>query len=165
MSEDKVFEEAFEALMEDEGGWVNDPDDSGGETCYGISKSQYPHLDLKHLTIEDAKGIYYRDYWKATKYDKLAKHVPSIAKKLFNLGVNCGSGMANIFLQRACRAHGASDLDEDGIIGEITLGYVLSLQHKLLPTIRSEAAGYYRRIATKGKNKKYINGWLKRSYK
>ena len=73
--------------------------------------------------------------------------------------------MANIFLQRACRAHGASDLDEDGIIGEITLGYVLSLQHKLLPTIRSEAAGYYRRIATKGKNKKYINGWLKRSYK
>ena len=165
MSEDKVFEEAFETLMEDEGGWVNDPDDGGGETCYGISKSQYPHLNLKHLTLEDAKGIYYRDYWKATKYDQLAKHVPLIAKKLFNLGVNCGSGMANIFLQRACRAHGASDLDEDAIIGEMTLGHVLSLQHKLLPTIRSEAAGYYRNIATKGKNKKYLNGWLKRSYR
>ena len=33
MSEDKVFEEAFETLMEDEGGWVNDHDDGGGETC------------------------------------------------------------------------------------------------------------------------------------
>lgn len=48
-------------------GYVNDPNDPGGETKYGISKKAYPKLDIKELTLEDALAIYHRDYWPVAK--------------------------------------------------------------------------------------------------
>jgi lysozyme family protein len=57
------FEQAIELLLAIEGGYVNDPDDPGGETKYGISKRSYPHLDIENLTVEEAKAIYHRDFW------------------------------------------------------------------------------------------------------
>ena len=33
-----TFEEIIEVVLEHEGGYVNDPDDAGGETKYGIAK-------------------------------------------------------------------------------------------------------------------------------
>ena len=49
------FDKYFEELIGHEGGYVNDPDDRGGETKYGISKLSYPSLDIKNLTIERQK--------------------------------------------------------------------------------------------------------------
>ena len=46
-----------------EGGYVNDPNDPGGETKYGISKRAYPDVDIEALTVADAARIYERDYW------------------------------------------------------------------------------------------------------
>jgi lysozyme family protein len=46
-----------------EGGYVNDPRDSGGETKFGISKRSYPYLHIAQLTREEAIAIYRRDYW------------------------------------------------------------------------------------------------------
>ena len=43
-----------------EGGYINHPDDPGGETNFGISKKQFPKLDIKNLTRKDAKEIYKR---------------------------------------------------------------------------------------------------------
>ena len=40
-----------------------DKDDPGGTTNYGISQRAYPNLDIKNLTLDQAKEIYYRDYW------------------------------------------------------------------------------------------------------
>ena len=57
------FNFAISHIFMFEGGYVNDPLDKGGETKYGISKRQYPHLDIKNLTKEDAGKIYYRDYF------------------------------------------------------------------------------------------------------
>ena len=48
-----------------EGGYVNNPADPGGETKYGISKRAYPKLDIANLTLEQARDIYYRDYYRA----------------------------------------------------------------------------------------------------
>lgn len=59
----KDFNDAFAFTVGAEGGYVNDPADPGGETNFGISKRAYPTLDIKSLTLEDAKSIYYRDYW------------------------------------------------------------------------------------------------------
>lgn len=53
----------LDRLIAREGGYVNHPEDPGGETKYGISKRAYPDLDIKSLTIDDAKRIYYRDYF------------------------------------------------------------------------------------------------------
>jgi lysozyme family protein len=46
-----------------EGGYVNHPNDPGGETKYGITKRSYPNLDIKNLTRDEAIEIYHRDFW------------------------------------------------------------------------------------------------------
>ncbi|MBI5885317.1 MAG: hypothetical protein HZB85_01890 [Deltaproteobacteria bacterium] len=57
------FERSIAFILRHEGGYVNDPRDPGGETNFGISKRAYPYLDIKGLTVEDAKIIYKKDYW------------------------------------------------------------------------------------------------------
>ena len=42
----KTFDEIIEQVLEHEGGYVDDPTDSGGETKYGISKKAYPDEDI-----------------------------------------------------------------------------------------------------------------------
>lgn len=57
------FTRAVEFVLKHEGGYVNNPNDPGGETNFGISKRVYPHLDIKNLTKDEAKRIYHSDYW------------------------------------------------------------------------------------------------------
>ncbi len=57
------FEKAFEYVIQNEGDYVLDKNDPGGETKFGISKRSYPTLNIRDLTLEDAKEIYYRDFW------------------------------------------------------------------------------------------------------
>ena len=56
------FKKAFKEIIGIEGGYVNNSNDKGGETKFGISKKAYPHLDIKKLTLKDAENIYYNDY-------------------------------------------------------------------------------------------------------
>lgn len=157
------FEKAIEKVFEHEGGYVNDPKDAGGETKYGISKKAYPKVDIKNLTKDSAKYLYYIDYWKPQSYSQI--HSDEVAGKVFDLAVNIGTKRANELLQRALRAVG-NPVKEDGIIGSITLTAVNnSNEAALLAALRSEAAGYYRNIVTKNANQqKFINGWLNRAY-
>lgn len=57
------FDRAVILVLAYEGGLSTDSRDSGGTTRYGISKKQYPYLDIEKLTAADAKEIYHRDYW------------------------------------------------------------------------------------------------------
>ena len=59
----ELFDKAMNFVGLMEGGYVNDPIDKGGETKYGISKRSYPNLDIKNLTKEQAREIYYKDFW------------------------------------------------------------------------------------------------------
>lgn len=61
---------AINFVLPQEGGYVNDPDDSGGETNFGISKRKYPEVDIKNLTDVSAMAIYRRDYWDRNNLDK-----------------------------------------------------------------------------------------------
>lgn len=63
MSASPLFDAAFRVVVGIEKGYVNDPADPGGETKYGISKRAYPELDIASLTLGDAQGIYFKDYW------------------------------------------------------------------------------------------------------
>lgn len=63
MSMDTTFHYAVEVVLELEGGYVNDYDDPGGATKYGISQRSYPGLDIHNLTRAEAIQIYRRDYW------------------------------------------------------------------------------------------------------
>lgn len=57
------FQIAVKFVLQHEGGYVNDPDDPGGETKYGIAKRFHPNVDIKNLTELDAAKIYFDEYW------------------------------------------------------------------------------------------------------
>lgn len=67
------FELAMDFIMRDdiEGGYVNHPNDPGGETKYGISKRTFPQEDIKNLTKERAYELYKQHFWDAYSLGKL----------------------------------------------------------------------------------------------
>jgi lysozyme family protein len=146
-----------------EGGYSNDQNDAGGETKFGISKRSYPNLDIKNLTLEQAKGLYFRDFWMKSKCENIEDE--SIATKFFDLAVHTGIPQAVKLIQRALRAAGESVV-EDGIIGSITLKAINKADPTdLLAALKSESAGYYRLIANLNPSqKRFIEGWLNRAY-
>lgn len=106
------FEHAVEVILENEGGYINDERDPGGETNMGISKKAYPDLDIKNLTREQAIQIYFKDYWKPIKADFMDR---GIALQLFDMAVNAGVSQASKLIQRIV------GVKDDGVIGPITL--------------------------------------------
>ena len=51
-----TFEEIIDKVIEHEGGYVNDPDDPGGETKYGIAKKSNPDVDIKENILGKVLG-------------------------------------------------------------------------------------------------------------
>jgi lysozyme family protein len=157
------FLAAFETLLADEGGLVNDPADPGGLTKFGISQRRYPHENIAALTKARARHLYYEDYWRPNGYARIRNG--GLAKKLFNLAVNMGATQAHVLVQRALRACGMV-LVEDGILGARTLRAIDAVHpDMLLAALRSEAAGFYRTlVALRPKQQRFLKGWLRRAY-
>src|SRR3954451_4127430 len=116
----------IDALIEREGGYVSDPADKGGPTCFGITEAVARANGyagpMRQLPREDAAAIYKRLYWLPPAFDRVAKRSPTIASELFDTGVNMGPAVAATFLQRALTAlnrngHDHPDLMPDGKIG------------------------------------------------
>lgn len=112
------FDAMFDRLMKHEGGYINHPNDPGGETNWGISKRSYPNVDIKNLTKQGAKDIYYRDFW--TPLSAEALH-PSVAWQLLDFAVNSGIGTAIRAYQRAL---GVAD---DGHFGPRSMAAAVSM--------------------------------------
>lgn len=144
-------------VLELEGGYVNDPQDPGGETNYGISKRQYPELDIKKMTMHQAIDIYKKDYWDKHNIDCITNS--ELAKIVFCTGVNIGMEKAIRYLQEACNIVGAI-LKEDGIIGMQTSLFVNNFRHQtaLIVAYKYIITRYYISL----NKKRFIVGWLKR---
>lgn len=161
---DSKFEKAVLFVLENEGGCVYDKSDPGGETKYGISKRSHPNVDIKNLSLDDAKKIYYCEYWLKGKCGDIPDE--AIATKFFDFIVLFGVRAATIVLQRAIRAGGII-IQDDGIFGSQTLLGALFCEAKiLLIGLKCEGACYARLIAQKNPaQQKFLNGWLNRAYK
>ena len=110
----EMFNRACDMLLGEEAGYVNDPNDPGGETKWGVSKRSYPNLDIKNLTREDAKTkVYKPDFW---DYLELDSFPPRLAFLVFDSAVNESPFMAVYILQRALGVFA------DGRLGPITKG-------------------------------------------
>lgn len=92
------FHETLKFTIPIEGGYVNDPDDPGGETKWGISKRAYPNEDIPNLTPERAAEIYYKDYWLASGASNLA---PPDCTVVFDTAVLCGVSRAKRWLRES----------------------------------------------------------------
>ena len=158
------FEKAFQYVIQNEGGYVFDKNDPGGETKFGISKRSYPALNIKDLTLEEAKKIYYRDYWIKGRFEEISSG--SVATQVFDFSVNLGIRASVIVLQRALRSVGIN-VQEDGLMGPQTFSAASNSEPRcLLAAIKSEAAGYYRQIVAKNPSQqKFLKGWLNRAYR
>lgn len=114
-----TFDVAFERLIGHEGGYVNHPDDPGGETNWGITQRTAREAgyagSMRDLTREQAREIYRAAYWQRAKCDEFDG---AIAFQIFDSAVNHGIGNAIRFLQRAA---GVAD---DGVIGPVTMAAV-----------------------------------------
>jgi lysozyme family protein len=104
------FNIVFDRVIGLEGGYVNNPNDPGGETKWGISKHSYPNLDIKSLTREQAKEIYLNDFWNKLEMDAL---FPSVVYQLFDFAINSG-------IYTAIRYFQALGVADDGHFGPIS---------------------------------------------
>lgn len=93
-----AFDSAFATVVGLEGGYTNDPRDPGGETRYGISKRANPDLDIKNLTLDQAKARYLANYWQPAGCTDLP---PFAALLAFDCSVNQGPEVALQFMQSA----------------------------------------------------------------
>jgi lysozyme family protein len=110
------FDTAFARLIGNEGGYTWNPADPGGETNWGISKRSYPDVDIKALTIDQAKAIYKRDFW-----DVLGDIDDNLKFQVFDFAVNSGVQTAIRKLQRAI---GVAD---DGHWGPVSAARLASI--------------------------------------
>jgi len=114
-----AFHDVINRVLALEGGYVNRPDDPGGETQWGISKRSYPDLDIQTLTREDAVAIYKTDFWDRVHGDELPLIV---AFQALDFAVNSGIETAIRKLQVAA---GVAD---DGHFGPATKAAITAMQ-------------------------------------
>jgi lysozyme family protein len=111
------FDDAFAALLGNEGGYVDSPADPGGETMFGVTarvaRAWGYTGDMKDLPIETAKAIAKKNYWDAYQCDQFD---PRIGFQVFDAAYNGGHPAQ--WLQQA------AGVKADGVIGSITVAAV-----------------------------------------
>jgi lysozyme family protein len=172
-------EQLVDALIDREGGYVNNPADKGGPTCFGITEAVARAHGyggaMRELPREEAAEIYRRLYWLRPRFDEVAKRSARVAAELFDTGVNMGPAVAVTFLQRALTAlnrngRDYADLVPDGRIGDATLAALdafLSVRGRssgetvLLRALEALQGERYLRLAERRPaNEAFLYGWL-----
>lgn len=160
-------------IFRDEGGFSDDPNDSGNwtggaigsgtlvGTNFGISAASYPDLDIVNLTQDDATQIYYTDWWQRYSFGLL---VAPFDMKVFDIAINIGPFNAVVLLQRAANSLGAA-LSLDGIIGRNTCAAVAAAPDAaLMNTFVLFVKNHYTSIVKNNpRDQKYLAGWLARA--
>ena len=151
------FDDIIEVVLHHEGGYVNDPDDPGGETYFGIAKRSHPDVDIANLTKDGAKEIYKEHYWDRNKVEDLPEDLRHI---YFDMCVNQGRGRAVKIMQRAANAKGA-DLVVDGGMGPKTIAAMDGVE---LQRVRAYRVKYYADLVTRKPDlEKFYFGWFRRA--
>lgn len=145
------FQKAVDIILEHEGGYVNDPDDPGGETRYGISKRSYPTIDIANLSLKHAIHIYKRDYWSVMRCDVLPCKIRLV---IFDSAVNQGVSFATRRLQSTVGTI------VDGHIGGKTLAAVHAMDQVLLK--REFLLARIMKYTGLKTFEKYGKGWIRR---
>lgn len=119
------FDSAFEKLIKNEGGYVNDPDDAGGETYLGISRKNHSKHMMWEVFIDPVvkkykktstinkelgankdltnciKDIYKEEYWDKLNLDDCKNK--KLAFQLFDSAVNIGVSATKKLLNKIMR--------------------------------------------------------------
>lgn len=170
-------------IIDREGGYVNDPDDPGGATKYGVTIHTMRRLgldldgdgavtagDVKQLTRDQARAIFIEHYFTRPRIGELPG---AIQASVFDMHVNAGAAAVTL-LQRLLSAMG-EPVTVDGVIGPETIAAAARAQAKA-PGHFADAYGierrnfYYRLADKRPASRKYARrrdggkgGWILRA--
>jgi hypothetical protein len=160
-------------VFPEEGGYSNDPNDSGGETNKGITVAVARECgytgDMADMTDDEALAIYRAHDWHSPGLDQLALVNLALALALLDLGINVGDATAVKFLQTLLQGLGYYSGRIDGQIGNMSCSGVVSFLQKrgddglrVLYCGVHAAAGmrYLDIVSAQPKDEEYIYGWL-----
>lgn len=123
-------DEVINKIIKIEGGYVNDPADSGGETNYGVTIAKAREYgyegEMSELPLEIAKQIYIVEFWDRLRLNEVLELSTTVAREMVDTGINLGVKRSAIFLQRSLnvlnnRGKLYEDLVVDGHIGNKTM--------------------------------------------
>jgi len=172
------FDKFINEILIKEGGYVNHPDDSGGETNFGITVEvarKHGYLgEMKRLTVDEAKSIYKLEYWLPLKLNIISSMSEQLALKIGDIGVNMGCKRAGYFLQRLLNVLNRKekdypDIEIDGVIGTGTLMALESFIAKrglkgelvLMRGLNALQGSFYISLAERRhKDESFMFGWL-----
>jgi lysozyme family protein len=153
------FKECLELVLKSEGGYVDDPRDSGGRTNLGVTQKvweEYTGHDadektMRGLTPEKVAPLYEQRYWRPTYCEVLPRGLDLL---VFSMGINGGPGRAVKLLQSAIGCV------PDGVIGSKTMGLIKqSNVADLIAKYSNARKSYYESLKT---FPIFGNGWLNR---
>ncbi len=136
-------------------GYVNDPEDRGGETKYGVAANANPGVDIARLTWQQALEIYYKKYWIAGGCHLLPARVASIH---LDGCINHGVIRASKFLQQI------AGVEQDGMVGPGTARAVAAMdEFEVCDRLAARREEFYHTIViNKPSQAKFLNGWMNR---
>lgn len=156
-----------------EGGYVNDPDDPGGPTKYGITQATLSDWrgrpvsaeDVRALGREEAGEIYRRRYFEAPR---LSLAPESLQPFLLDAAVNHGPAAAVRMLQRVLADTGADGLGIDGRMGPETARAAADAYARMGSWLLAALADERRRVyfglaAARPALAKFLDGWIARA--
>ncbi|PIE13808.1 MAG: peptidoglycan-binding protein [Rhodobacterales bacterium] len=179
----KTVRELAQEIVKREGGYVNDPDDPGGATKYGVTIHTMRRLgidldrdgdvdaaDVRRLTLQQAVDIYIEHYFQKTRIDLLPGPLQAT---VFDMYVNAGNNAVKI-LQRLLSEFGQK-VSVDGALGPQTAAAVErafdDAGDYLVDAYGIARRNYYFRLADRRPaSRKYARtraggkgGWIKRA--
>lgn len=185
------FFEAYGKTMKHEGGYVNDPNDAGGETYKGISRrynaswpgwavidnykeagENFPEILNQDAELQTSVKIFYKQqYWDRNLLDEFNDQ--ELAEEMFDTGVNMGVSRAAKFLQESLNYLNKNeqlyeDIDPDGKIGDETLSALGFIEeHGEIPILFKimnilQGMHYLNYMKDSPNQERYARGWLNR---
>ena len=170
----------FNQLMIFEGEYSNHPNDTGGETIFGITikndkeafhlvKKFYDRNKKEHAK-EIARIVYDSDYYEQASCYRLedADIMTLIIHNVFDMAVNMGVTRSIKTLQKAINTFNRDtdvDIVVDGLFGSETLTHLQQVNNCIFSdTLVEERIRFYENLVViKPTNEVFLNGWKKRA--
>jgi lysozyme family protein len=170
------FTQAFQLTIAHEGGYVNDPDDPGGETYKGVARKIHSKWDgwqeidmLKRMPgfpanldkdaeLQGAIADFYRiNFWDRVKGDNITDQ--KVAESIFDFAVNAGVGTS------ASLAQMVVETKADGVIGQESIAKInaFDTDHFLAAFTVAKIARYVSIVKKRPTSRKYFYGWVLRA--